>query len=541
MTTAVLPSPTLAWARGARAIAAARVVGAAVASGVLLGLSTPLSVSWTLGPLAWFWLVPMLVVLGSQTPAWRWFLTALGAGTVTGMIATWGVGEAVGPRWAPVYFAYAGFTLAAPFVPFLVVRRLAGWQAALWSIPLVWPLTEWALRHVDGTLTWLTIAVTQANSTWTNQFADVGGEWILTSWVMLFNVLLYRAWTAGRPRRLWKPISAMLLPVVVYSGFSLWAEHRRALAAPASQRLSVLLVQPDVDIHESKGPFFKQAIESAANLTDTAVLASKPDLILWPEEAVPLTLRANRPARGFVTQAVSDWGTPLITGTFDTHHGPQNAVMRSATNAAVLLVPGPPGTDKDSVRFGATHSKARLVPFIETVPYARAIPLLRRLRVPISATAHLQPGFDRQLLSWRADQGWKVTVAAPICYEELFDSDFADYARRGAQMFAVLSDDAAFGKAASSATLAAIGRLRAIETRRPVVRATVTGVTAAIDTTGRIVAAAPVWKPTTVRANVVLNDRTSWESRHPNSFPVLCACALVPISILKRKTNRRKS
>jgi apolipoprotein N-acyltransferase len=539
MTTSILSAPSTACRRTGRLAAAAQLAGAVAASGVLLGISTPLSIRWTLAPLAWFWLVPLLIALGAEAPAWRWFLTALGAGTITGLIATWGVGQAVGRGWAPVYFAYAGFTLAAPFVPFLIVRRLAGWPAALWSIPLVWPLTEWGLRHVEGTLTWLTIAVTQANSVWTNQFADLFGEWGLTAWVMLFNVALYRAWTAGGARRLVKPAAVMLIPALAYSAIASYVEHRRATAAPEAMRLKVLLVQPDVDVHQTRDAFFRRAIESAVNLTDKAVAESKPDLILWPEEAVPLTLRANPPARAFVTEAVADWGTPLITGAFDTRRGAQNAPMRSATNAALLLIPGPPGSNRSDVRFGPSHAKRRLVPFVETIPYARSIPLLRKIRVAGSSAVHLQPGYDRQLLSWRSDQGWKVTAAAPICYEELFDSDFADYARRGAQFFAVLSDDEAFGKAASSATLAAIGRLRAIETRRPVARATETGVTAAIDATGRIVTALPSWQAGTAEVSLVLNNRVTLQSRYPELFPALCGCALFPLSLLMSRKSRR--
>lgn len=544
MTTAILPAPAIAWARSARLAAAARVVGAVAAGGLLLGISTPLSIRWTLGPLAWFWLVPLLLALGRSTPAWRWFLAAWASCTITGLISTWGVGHAVGAHWAPVYFAYAGLTLAVPFVPFLLVRRLAGWQAALWSIPFVWPLTEWGLRHVQGTLTWLTIAVTQANSIWTNQFADLFGEWGLTAWVMLFNVLVYRAWTAGGVRRILKPAAAMLIPALAYSGFAISAEHRRQTAAPASLRLNVLLVQPDVQLHQQSPNYMKRAIESAANLTDAAVTQSKPDLIVWPEEAVPLTLRTNPMARFFITQAVADWGTPLLTGTFDRTRigGPRMLVPRNS-NAAVLLTPGPPGSGRQAVRFGSAHAKGRLMPFVEAPPYAnllKRVKAVRTLKVRDGAGMRLQPGSDRQVIRWRADQGWTYAAAAPICFEELFDADFADYARRGAQFFAVLSDDSAFGRAASGHTLAAIGRMRAIETRRPVARATVTGLTTAFDAAGRELATAPWWQPATARAELVLNDRSSFYSGHPGAFPALCGCGLLPLLVVFGRKNRRR-
>src|SRR4051812_5695440 len=95
-----------------------RPVAAAIAGGALLGLSTPLSIHWTLGPLAWFWLVPLLLSAGARTKAWRFFALAVLSGLTTSLICTWGVGQAIGLKWAAVYFLYAALTLSAPFIPF---------------------------------------------------------------------------------------------------------------------------------------------------------------------------------------------------------------------------------------------------------------------------------------------------------------------------------------------------------------------------------------------------------------------------------------
>lgn len=455
------------------------------------------------------------------------------------LVGTLGIVQAVG-HTAPVYLAYTGLQFTLPNVPLMAARRWFGWRRALYAAPAIWVCSEWALRQFDGSVLYAVLAVMQANGIWWNQFADLFGEWGLTFWVVLFNVALYFAIAPGPHRRPWRQTcgrvavtaAALLIPVVAYSAFRLSAEDRRIAAASRDKRIEVLLVQPDIDLRARGMVPAPQQIEKLTALTDRAVFEQKPDLIVWPEAAVPVPIRSNLGLRRFLSEAVSDWGTPLIAGTIDSIvPGNMFSRPRYLTNSAVLMLPGPPGSGSAAVHFGAAHHKGRLVPFLEGIPYTMNFPVVRAFQQAIASNASLTRGRDHALLAWHADQGWPRRAAAPICWEALHSGDLAAYAASGAQLFTIISNDDWFGHGNTVYAPAAIARLRAIETRRPIARVADSGTTAFYDAAGRVVREAARNTPAALRGNLTANDALTFYVRYPNLLPLLCAAAIVALAI----------
>jgi apolipoprotein N-acyltransferase len=515
-------------------------LAAGIASGLLLGISAPRSFSAASHVTAWVMFLPLWLAVRPATRAWQ-FLLAAWLGNMAALLpGTWGIVQSVGHA-APLYLAYTGLQFTLPNLPLIVARRWLGWHRALLLAPAIWVCTEWALRQFDGSVLYAVLAVMQSNGIWWNQIADLFGEWGITFWVALFNVALYFAITADGRLRPWRKIvwrsalaaAAMLLPVVTYSAFRLSAESRRMATAARERRVEVLLVQPDIDLRDSGPVPPAEQIEKITELTDRAVFEKKPDLIVWPEGAVPVPIRSSLPVRSLLTQAVGDWGTPLITGAIDSLV-PGNLFRRPRfpTNSAVLMVPGPPDGGAAAVRFGAAHHKRRLVPFLEAVPYSMTFPAARAFAASMGSAGFTR-GRDRGILSWRADQGWLRRAAAPICWEALHAGDLATAAAAGAQFFTIISNDDWFGHGATAYAPAAIARLRAIETRRPIARVADTGITAFYDAAGRVVRQAPRNMPAVLRGTLATNDVPTFYVRFPNLFPLLCAAAIAALAIYR--------
>ena len=531
----------------------------ALISGALLGFACPLAVSSFLAPLAWVSFLPLLLWLGPSAGARR-ILAFGGIAAFTAYAVGPGWGMVIALKWfALVYYAVAGLVMTVPWVGFAIFRKLLGWRTALWTMPLLWPLSEWACGHWQLVPPWLGLASTQPDFVWLFQFADLFGGWGVSCWVMLFNVLLYRAvvgQSTGRIRRVAAVGLAMLAPIAAYSAYRIAGEEARERTAPDTQRIKVMMAQPNASPDARPDQRLAvNVIEGIVDSTDRAMAefaraGDKPDLIVWPEGAIPVAVltgptsqlrsflagRSRRAhgdtdvdVRNFLAGAVADWGTPVLLGAFDAPRAPGASRNRLLSNAAMLLTPGPPGSGADQVRMLAPYHKRRLVPFIEYAPYADRFPWLRRIEYRLGAGGSFQPGRESKVFSYLDDLGQTVQLAPAICYEELYAADFAENARGGAELFAILSNDAWFGRSQALRGIADLTRWRAIETRRPVARSTNTGRTVFLDTTGRPISALPEWQSGTLTATLVRNSGLTFYVRHPDLFPLMCAIILAVI------------
>jgi len=158
------------------------------------------------------------------------------------------------------------------------------------------------------------------------------------------------------------------------------------------------------------------------------------------------------------------------------------------------LEPAPAGSDQPRyynsvVTLGAAHTqlyrKRHLVPFGETIPLEGVLgPAIRSmLAIPIasqSAGDADQPPLDVA--------GQKVAV--DICYEDAFGADIRPQAAQ-ATILVNVTNDAWYGRSIAAEQHAQIAQMRALETGRPMLRATNTGITSAIAADGGEVARLP--------------------------------------------------
>src|SRR5437588_9056602 len=148
-------------------------------------------------------------------------------------------------------------------------------------------------------------------------------------------------------RRLAVIAVVMLLPPLAYSALSFVRASRHGAH---DREIIVLLVQPNIDpwrkFDAKTGP---AVLAKTRALTDSALTRQKPDLIVWPESAVPYFFLAETPVQEFVKRAVSHWDVPLLTGVLDQqiHNNsqtpmppPENEPSKiELFNAALLLTP----------------------------------------------------------------------------------------------------------------------------------------------------------------------------------------------------------
>jgi apolipoprotein N-acyltransferase len=216
--------------------------------------------------------------------------------------------------------------------------------------------------------------------------------------------------------------------------------------------------------------YFRLTLQGLANAPGRA-----PDVTVWPESAFPNLLPARPPDTGnagALTAFVRSLAVPLVTGApgYDETAGKK-------TNALFFI-------GRDGGMADPPYAKTRLLMFGEYVPFSETFPGLRRWFPRAGNFARGAGPGVRRIAGLR--------VGPQICYEGLFPDLSRGLADQGAQFFVNVTNDSWFGTTAEPYQHLYMTLARGIEFRRPVVRATNTGITAAITADGTVLERSPL-------------------------------------------------
>ena len=174
-----------------------------------------------------------------------------------------------------------------------------------------------------------------------------------------------------------------------------------------------------------------------------------------------------------------------------------------------------------------TYDKVNLLAFGEYLPLSEWLPWLRSL-APNSGRVHRGRRVDPLPL-----RGWRIS--ALVCYEDILPGFVRRVVREGSPHLLVnLTNDAWFGDTQEPWIHLALSKLRAVEQRRYLVRATNTGVSAVIDPLGRVVAQSDAFTQQSLDAEVaMLEGRTLYQAL--GDWPGwLAALAILWLAFLRR-------
>ncbi len=269
-------------------------------------------------------------------------------------------------------------------------------------------------------------------------------------------------------------MTALLLGLVLvaaHAGYGMWQISR---ASPAESLLRVRIVQPSIaqaqkwDTAE-RDRIFARYLELSDRPADEG--AAAPDLIVWPETALPF-LFTDRPDALVALSELLDEGQLLLAGAVRAE-GPAGDPDRRYYNSVMAI--DPEGVIVDAV------DKVHLVPFGEYLPMGD---LLARfgLRQIAQSVGGFSAGAARRTLTVAGG----VEALPFICYEIIFPG-VAGYGRGGADFLVNLTNDAWFGDTPGPYQHFRQAQIRAVEAGLPMVRAANNGISAVVDPYGRII------------------------------------------------------
>ena len=421
---------------------------------------------------------------------------------------------------------------------FVYLRRKFGSQAALLATPFLWTAVEMARSRITG-FPWDLLGYTQVDHLWLASMATVTGAMGLSFVVAAVNSLFLLRF---RGNSAWSPFVAPSFAILLILGFAI---VRVTYHPPAEiARRSAVLLQDNLGVGAERGPEVE---------TQSMLLQSFTALSLYPRQVNrdgKIASRATAAAPGTVPDIIAWAEAPTNFWTTDfevrqaaaalarTAHAPVVIDGATAENASASSprreFPSAAFFSADGTYLGR-YDKMHLVPFGEYVPYK---PLF-------FFAGHLLDGLDFSAgMQRRTMDSGGHRFGVFICYESVFGDEIRQFAKMGAQVFVNLSDDGWYGDTSAPWEHLDMVRMRAIENRRWVLRATNTGVTASIDPEGRVVAALPRHIRSAMQAPFNYADSLTFYTRFGDWLGWFCAAVTVLLLLIpdqRRHTSTGRS
>jgi apolipoprotein N-acyltransferase len=358
--------------------------------------------------------------------------------------------------WVGLWYLAAWWTL-----PRMLGKPTPTRLATLLGLAAVWVIIEWTRTWFLGGFPWLPLAASQWQMVSMLQIAAYTGAGGVSFVVVAVNLgfaayahRLFREGATGLNKRSQEFFLALFLVLVCFSVHVQQTFNRVFFNVPLGR---VAIVQPYIPQTLKWDPASDREILDVLTRETLAAAASKPDLILWPEAATPWKVRGDDGMRRFVEDLARRAGVPIVLGSI--------AVERTAGgnedwyNGAFVVTP-------DRGLQAEYYAKRQLVPFGEFVPLRFLLGWLEKF-VPVGGD--FRPGTSAVPLSVPV-RGESLAVGALICYEDIYPALSRDAVRTDASALVVLTNNGWFGEGGAAQQHAAHSVLRAVETRRPLLR-----------------------------------------------------------------------
>ncbi len=342
------------------------------------------------------------------------------------------------------------------------------------------------------------LGATLVNNLQLAQAASLGGASLLSFLPLMIGTSIYLLHRNGK-----RALSTLALSLIFVSGFYFWgsAELDR-LKNQTGKLLRVGLIQHGPR-RELVPALLRGSDPEALDLLirqylELSKLAKKVDLLVWPETAYPMTFPARASVEGnrqnyyanLLFEFTRNSKTALLFGAYELQ-------SKQQFNSGILI-------DAEGGAAGS-YRKNLLLIFGERMPFLDWFPSLNFFLNEFGA---FTPGEGPHPLRWNKNFD-PVLLGINICYEDIMPQYMRLLAANGAEIFVNLSNDDWSRSSIEQRQHLQLAILTAIENRRPLVRATKTGVSAFVTPYGEILAQVTLNQPGVLVRDVIRSNETS--------------------------------
>jgi len=440
------------------------------------------------GDLCWVALAPLVCAIWfSGRTGGRPWLRAAGLGFVFGAVYFGGSLFWLTTLTAPGWLALSLYLAAYPALWAVFVNAVATpqgsdrggrpvWLSSLHNLracalgAAAWVALEWLRGVLFPQFPWNSVGIALGKNIPLIQLADLTGVGGLSFLAVLANLMAVATVRrlAGEVRLgVKRPHYDFAITVALVA--LAWGYGLRQMLAPAPETTDVTFasVQANIPQNIRNDLTFEADVLAALARHSAAAVAMQPDLILWPESATPRPVFNDQTTWDAVRAVAEGHGGDFLLGTV--HFSEQGDY-----NSAVLL--------SDHGKEAQMYHKMHLVPFGEYVPLRNAFPLFAWI-VGDLVPGDFDPGPYPVVFELTAKP---VKIGPLICFEDVLGDLAREFVLRGAQAFAVVTNDGWFLDSAGSSQHLAHAVFRCAENKIPMIRSANTGVTCQVDRFGMV-------------------------------------------------------
>ena len=485
-----------------------------VLTGILLAISFPRA---GLGYLAWVAYVPLIAFVFSAGSSARAFL----GGFIAGFIALFAL-----LMWIPdVLMRYGGLSPTLAWFAFsLLVSVLAcypavacaltkyltrrGGTACFLLFPSIWIVSEYAQSLSPfGGLPWILAGYSQSDYLNIIQIADITGIFGV-SFIILWTgtAFVWMVTCKGNKRMAYAPMLGAVLLIsacLMYGSISM----RRWESVPAGFRAAML--QGNLSFDDPEPVLAEKFRDGYVRMADT-LKSGETDLLVLPESPSPASFQYEDSYRRILANLAKRYSLGLI---FNNIRNSETAGGSAYFNSAYFL-------DNNGALTGI-YDKIHLVPFGEYIPLSRLFSFAQTITKDVGT---FSPGKDVRVLKLG-----EHPVNALICFEAVFPDLVRRFVQKGSQLMVNLTNDGWYGDSAAPYQHLAIARVRAVENRRYLLRATNSGISAIIEPSGKIQASTGLLQEAIGTGHFAFIEEMTLYTRYGDVFVSLCAIILCAV------------
>ena len=467
-----------------------------IISGVLIGLAYPPF----LGITAWFGFVPLIHIWLTESPkeSARWsFFSAV----IANLISFYWIGLNSGASLFPVLLSLFSCVVYLSLMWALIGSLLAFLEKRLGNailiIPFIWVTFEWLRSFGPLGFPWANLAITQTKFLPLVQIIDITGSEGVGFWILLLNTLLY---FSLKDNFFNKKLNISIIIVFIIPWIFGINKIQSFENKDNLKSRTVSAIQPNINPNQKWDVSYRNRLYTIMDSLNTEAYSFEPDLVLWPESALPAYMRVSE-LKNKYESLVKKRRIPLLMGTVDYKY---ELNERLSYNGAIFF-----GLKENKI-----YHKNFLVPFAEYIPLSKYFKILKKLNF---GQANFSPG--KSFSTFPLDS---IQFGNLICYESSHPFVARKFIQNGAKFLTIEANDAWLQNSSGVRQHFELARLRAIEQRVGIIRSANTGISGLIRPSGKVDYKVDFGDQGVFKGKVILNDKITFYGTYGSIFSQLC-------------------
>lgn len=426
------------------------------------------------------------------------------------LISTWWIYNA-SLEGAIMAFVCNALLMSWVYLIWYRIQRVFGAELKFWLLIPLWLAFEYGHTLWDLTWPWLSIGNVFANTTSFIQWYEITGVSGGSLWVLAVNLFLFNVANSEYKilKSYIKPLALIVIPILI--SFLILSIR----SVKSEKELNVTIIQPNIDPYGEKFVLdFNAQLNQLHQQIQQTKIDPNTELVVLPETFIIEDVRENdyqssEEIANLITLMKIHFPKAAILTGASTYHVFEKGEKITATarkfhdadeyydmyNTALYI---------DTNRKCTFYHKSKLVPGVERMPFPSFFKYFEKFAIELGGTSgSLATQEERTVFN---DAIYKIQVAPAVCYESVYGDFMADYIRKGAQVISIITNDGWWGNTPGHRQHLAYAKLRAIETRKQIIRSANTGISCFIDEMGNINQPQPYWEFAVINQKVGFYD-----------------------------------